>query len=48
MAVAEPFEQANDVFLLASGTHVEHLAGLQITQDRVIAVSLAPCELINP
>src|SRR2546425_11354239 len=32
----------------AGSTHVEHLAGIQVAQDRVVAVPLAPCKLINP
>jgi len=37
----EPFEETDDVLPLASGTHLQHVTMLQITQDGVVTAALA-------
>src|SRR5216683_1705580 len=48
IAVGEALEQTHDIVLLPPSTHLEHLAGVEVAQDRVVALSLAPGKLINP
>src|SRR5947208_9899004 len=47
IAVGEALKQTHDIVLFTPSTPLEHLAGIQVAQDCVVALSLASGKLIN-
>jgi hypothetical protein len=47
LAVIEAFEQAHDVIFGAPSTHFQHLPLVQIAENRIVAMALAPRKFIN-